>query len=121
VQSQTSFLAYMDAFWVLMLISLAAVPPGANPAQGQAGRRRPRGTLRPIVRRVAKLESVPLELALLMLEPCQGGRPIKVGWREIIREDIRTFGMQLRDAFADESGQRIAETVIRLQRKGALH
>jgi len=26
VQSQASFLAYMDAFWVLMLISLAAVP-----------------------------------------------------------------------------------------------
>jgi DHA2 family multidrug resistance protein len=26
VQNQASFLAYMDAFWVLMLISLAAVP-----------------------------------------------------------------------------------------------
>jgi len=26
VQAQASFLAYMDAFWVLMLISLAAVP-----------------------------------------------------------------------------------------------
>ena len=26
VQIQASFLAYMDAFWVLMLISLAAVP-----------------------------------------------------------------------------------------------
>jgi MFS transporter, DHA2 family, multidrug resistance protein len=26
VQSQASFLAYMDVFWVLMLISLAAVP-----------------------------------------------------------------------------------------------
>jgi len=26
VQSQASFLAYVDAFWVLMLISLAAVP-----------------------------------------------------------------------------------------------
>jgi DHA2 family multidrug resistance protein len=26
VQMQASFLAYMDAFWVLMLISLAAVP-----------------------------------------------------------------------------------------------
>ena len=26
VQTQASFLAYMDAFWVLMLISLAAVP-----------------------------------------------------------------------------------------------
>jgi DHA2 family multidrug resistance protein len=26
VQSQASFLAYMDAFWALMLISLAAVP-----------------------------------------------------------------------------------------------
>jgi MFS transporter, DHA2 family, multidrug resistance protein len=26
VQSQASFLAYMDAFWVLALISLAAVP-----------------------------------------------------------------------------------------------
>jgi DHA2 family multidrug resistance protein len=26
LQTQTSFLAYMDAFWVLMLISLAAVP-----------------------------------------------------------------------------------------------
>ena len=26
VQSQASFLAYMDAFWILMLISLAAVP-----------------------------------------------------------------------------------------------
>ena len=25
-RSQASFLAYMDAFWVLMLISLAAVP-----------------------------------------------------------------------------------------------
>ena len=25
-QAQASFLAYMDAFWVLMLISLAAVP-----------------------------------------------------------------------------------------------
>jgi len=28
VQAQASFLAYMDAFWVLMLISLAAVPLG---------------------------------------------------------------------------------------------
>jgi len=28
VQAQTSFLAYMDAFWVLMLISLTAVPLG---------------------------------------------------------------------------------------------
>jgi DHA2 family multidrug resistance protein len=26
VQGQASFIAYMDAFWVLMLISLAAVP-----------------------------------------------------------------------------------------------
>ena len=26
VQAQASFLGYMDAFWVLMLISLAAVP-----------------------------------------------------------------------------------------------
>ena len=26
VQAQASFLAYMDAFWVLMLISLSAVP-----------------------------------------------------------------------------------------------
>jgi DHA2 family multidrug resistance protein len=26
VQAQASFLAYMDVFWVLMLISLAAVP-----------------------------------------------------------------------------------------------
>jgi MFS transporter, DHA2 family, multidrug resistance protein len=26
VHAQASFLAYMDAFWVLMLISLAAVP-----------------------------------------------------------------------------------------------
>jgi DHA2 family multidrug resistance protein len=26
VQTQASFLAYMDVFWVLMLISLAAVP-----------------------------------------------------------------------------------------------
>jgi hypothetical protein len=26
VQAQASFLAYLDAFWVLMLISLAAVP-----------------------------------------------------------------------------------------------
>ena len=26
VQAQASFLAYMDAFWALMLISLAAVP-----------------------------------------------------------------------------------------------
>jgi MFS transporter, DHA2 family, multidrug resistance protein len=26
VQAQASFLAYMDAFWVLMLVSLAAVP-----------------------------------------------------------------------------------------------
>jgi len=26
VQTQASFLGYMDAFWVLMLISLAAVP-----------------------------------------------------------------------------------------------
>ena len=26
VQTQASYLAYMDAFWVLMLISLAAVP-----------------------------------------------------------------------------------------------
>jgi len=26
VQTQAAFLAYMDAFWVLMLISLAAVP-----------------------------------------------------------------------------------------------
>jgi DHA2 family multidrug resistance protein len=26
VQSQASYLAYMDAFWVLMLISLSAVP-----------------------------------------------------------------------------------------------
>jgi DHA2 family multidrug resistance protein len=26
VQIQASFLAYMDAFWVLMLISLSAVP-----------------------------------------------------------------------------------------------
>jgi DHA2 family multidrug resistance protein len=26
VQAQASFLAYMDAFWVLMLISLAMVP-----------------------------------------------------------------------------------------------
>jgi MFS transporter, DHA2 family, multidrug resistance protein len=26
VQAQASFLAYMDAFWVLMLLALAAVP-----------------------------------------------------------------------------------------------
>jgi DHA2 family multidrug resistance protein len=26
VQAQSSFLAYMDVFWVLMLLSLAAVP-----------------------------------------------------------------------------------------------
>jgi MFS transporter, DHA2 family, multidrug resistance protein len=26
VQAQASFLGYMDAFWVLMLISLSAVP-----------------------------------------------------------------------------------------------
>jgi len=26
VQAQASFLAYMDAFWMLMLVSLAAVP-----------------------------------------------------------------------------------------------
>jgi MFS transporter, DHA2 family, multidrug resistance protein len=26
VQAQASFLAYMDAFWALMLISLSAVP-----------------------------------------------------------------------------------------------
>jgi MFS transporter, DHA2 family, multidrug resistance protein len=26
VQAQASFLAYIDAFWALMLISLAAVP-----------------------------------------------------------------------------------------------
>ena len=26
MQAQASFLAYMDVFWVLMLISLAAVP-----------------------------------------------------------------------------------------------
>ena len=26
MQTQASFLGYMDAFWVLMLISLAAVP-----------------------------------------------------------------------------------------------
>ena len=26
MQAQASFLAYMDAFWVLMLISLSAVP-----------------------------------------------------------------------------------------------
>ena len=30
VQAQASFLAYMDAFWVLMLISLAAVPLALN-------------------------------------------------------------------------------------------
>ena len=26
MQAQSSFLAYMDVFWVLMLLSLAAVP-----------------------------------------------------------------------------------------------
>ena len=26
VQAQASFLAYMDAFWVLMVVALAAVP-----------------------------------------------------------------------------------------------
>ena len=36
VQAQASFLAYMDVFWVLMLISLAAVPLALMPAQGQA-------------------------------------------------------------------------------------
>jgi len=40
-QAQASFLAYMDAFWVLMLISLASHPARAEPAQGQARRFRP--------------------------------------------------------------------------------
>jgi hypothetical protein len=30
VQAQASFLAYMDAFWVLMLVALAAVPLGLS-------------------------------------------------------------------------------------------
>src|SRR6202163_1202221 len=36
VQAQASFLAYMDAFWVLMLISLSRRAARACPAQGQA-------------------------------------------------------------------------------------
>jgi hypothetical protein len=52
--------------------------------------------------------------ALLALGPSQGGHPIKVGRRKIIRKHLRTLRMQLRDAFADESGQRIAEMVLRL-------
>jgi hypothetical protein len=52
--------------------------------------------------------------APLALGPSQGGHPIKIGRRKIIREHIRTFRMQLRDAFANESGQWIAEMVLRL-------
>jgi len=44
VQLQASFLAYMDAFWVLTLLALAAVP--LEPALGPAGRPRASEPLR---------------------------------------------------------------------------
>jgi DHA2 family multidrug resistance protein len=48
VQLQASFFAYMDAFWVLMLLALAAVPLGTCAAQDQARRGCARRPLRPI-------------------------------------------------------------------------
>jgi MFS transporter, DHA2 family, multidrug resistance protein len=47
VQAQASYLGYMDAFWLLTLISLAAVPLALTLSQGQARRRRSHG---PVVR-----------------------------------------------------------------------
>jgi len=43
VQAQASFLAYMDAFWVLMLISLAAVPLALAMRRVKLGGRAPVG------------------------------------------------------------------------------
>jgi DHA2 family multidrug resistance protein len=42
VQLQASFLAYMDAFWVLMLLALAAVPLGLSLRKVKPGGRAPR-------------------------------------------------------------------------------
>jgi DHA2 family multidrug resistance protein len=43
VQLQASFLAYMDAFWVLMLLALAAVPLALSLRKVRLGGRAPRG------------------------------------------------------------------------------
>ena len=43
VQAQASFLAYMDAFWVLMLIALAAVPIALTLRKGKLGGAAPVG------------------------------------------------------------------------------
>ena len=48
MQLQASFLAYMDAFWVLTLITLAAVPLALSLRKVKAGRRCARRPLRPI-------------------------------------------------------------------------
>ena len=45
VQQQSSLLAYIDVFWVLMLMSLVRDPAGAAVAQGQARRRGAGGAL----------------------------------------------------------------------------
>jgi DHA2 family multidrug resistance protein len=43
VQAQASFLAYMDAFWVLTLISLTAVPLALTLRKVKLGGRVPAG------------------------------------------------------------------------------
>ena len=43
VQIQASFLAYMDAFWVLMLLALAAVPLGLSLRKVKPGGGAPAG------------------------------------------------------------------------------
>jgi hypothetical protein len=37
-QTQTAYLAYIDVFWALMLISAAAIPLALNLTQGEIGR-----------------------------------------------------------------------------------
>ena len=55
-----------------------------------------------------------------MFRQFDGRDPIKVGRREIVGQQLAAFRIRLRNPFAGESGQWIAEMILLLQRGGGL-